>query len=119
MILQIERTPDGIGVQQPKRPARKALVLVSVLIAMVVAIVAGVGLRSYATRPAPSEGTIYRAPNTNDGLDTPVKVPNANEREGRVTVEPSQPNANTREGRVSTTTVSGQNANAREGRVGN
>jgi hypothetical protein len=117
MTLQTERVPSGTGAQQPKRPAKNTLVLVSVLIAAVVAIVAGVGLGISANGPSPSDGTTYQAPRGDDRMDAPAGVPNANEREGRVDAPVKVPNANEREGRVDAP-VKVPNANEREGRVG-
>jgi hypothetical protein len=61
--------------------------LLAVFVAMAIAVVAGVTITTYLTRPTADTGTVYQESN-------------ANAREGRVSTPGQEPNTNPREGRV-------------------
>jgi hypothetical protein len=87
------------------------------IIGIVLACAAGVGVTASLTDPVAPARVLYREPDPKVGVPA-GQAPNANTREGRVsTTATDLPNANMREGRVPAVAPGLPNANTREGRV--
>jgi hypothetical protein len=123
MSLQTDRPADTWISRKPGHVQQPLHIrwMLTLLLAIVIAVVAGVVVAAHLTGPPASTPTVYHEPNANTREGrvpaATIQEPNANTREGRVPAATIQePNANTREGRLPTPTVQEPNANTREGR---